>query len=196
MRRVAEALGVAPMTLYTYVPGKAELLDLMLDAAYTGMPRLDTSGEPWRHRLTAIAEENKALFENHPWAATVSTIRPPLGRNDDQITSTNYRLWRIWSRRCQMDASLTTYTLQAWGVQRPALAPRIRTVRWTPRMVALPAPARPRTDEKAYPIAARVRSVAGAAHDSAYSPAHAYTFGLARVLDGLSTLIDPAETGA
>ena len=35
-------------------------------------------------------------------------------------------------------------------------------------------------DETAYPVAAR--------------PGHAYTFGLARVLDGLSTLIDPAET--
>jgi len=48
MRRVAKALGVAPMTLYTYVPGKAELLDLMLDAAYKSMARLDTSGQPWR----------------------------------------------------------------------------------------------------------------------------------------------------
>jgi len=34
MRRVAAALGVAPMTLYTYVPGKAELLDMMLDEVY------------------------------------------------------------------------------------------------------------------------------------------------------------------
>jgi hypothetical protein len=34
------------------------------------MPRLDTAGQPWRLRLAAIAEENKALFENHPWAAT------------------------------------------------------------------------------------------------------------------------------
>src|SRR4029077_15957721 len=33
MRRVAASLGVVPMTLYTYVPGKAELLDLMLDSA-------------------------------------------------------------------------------------------------------------------------------------------------------------------
>src|SRR5260370_22296148 len=79
MRRVAKALGVAPMTLYTYVPGKAELLDLMLDAAYTSMRRVDTSGQPWRQRLAAIAEENKALFENHPLAATISTIRPPRG---------------------------------------------------------------------------------------------------------------------
>ena len=39
MRAVAERLGTSPMSLYTYVPGKAELLDLMLDALYLAMPR-------------------------------------------------------------------------------------------------------------------------------------------------------------
>lgn len=34
MRRVAERLGVGTMSLYTYVPGKAELLDVMLDTVY------------------------------------------------------------------------------------------------------------------------------------------------------------------
>jgi AcrR family transcriptional regulator len=51
MRRVARALGVVPMTLYTYVPGKAELLDLMLDAAYKSMPssipRASRGGSAW-----------------------------------------------------------------------------------------------------------------------------------------------------
>jgi hypothetical protein len=45
-------------------------------------------------------------------------------------------------------------------------------------------------DETAYPIAARIGSAAGAAHGSAYSSGHAYTFGLERVLAGLSQLID------
>src|SRR5688572_27806436 len=34
MRTLAGRLGVSAMTLYTYVPGKAELLDLMLDALW------------------------------------------------------------------------------------------------------------------------------------------------------------------
>ena len=34
MRRVAERLGIGTMSLYTYVPGKGELLDLMLDTVY------------------------------------------------------------------------------------------------------------------------------------------------------------------
>jgi hypothetical protein len=45
-------------------------------------------------------------------------------------------------------------------------------------------------DGERYPVAARVGAAAGAAHDAAYSPAHAYEFGLARVLDGLAALIE------
>ena len=73
MRRVAAQLAVVPMTLYTYVPGKAELLDLMIDAAYQAMPRASTAGLPWRQRVTGIAGENRALFGSHPWAAAVTT---------------------------------------------------------------------------------------------------------------------------
>src|SRR6202521_1523850 len=118
MRRVAKALGVAPMTLYTYVPGKAELLDLMLDAAYASMPRLDTSRQPWRQRLAVIAEENKALFETHPWAATISTVRPPLGPG--MMAKYEHELLALEGLGLDdvlMDASLT-YLLgfvQAWA---------------------------------------------------------------------------------
>jgi hypothetical protein len=35
--------------------------------------------EPWRHRLAAIAEENRALYERHSWAAGLPASRPPLG---------------------------------------------------------------------------------------------------------------------
>jgi AcrR family transcriptional regulator len=200
MRRVAKALGVAPMTLYTYVPGKAELLDLMLDAAYASMPRLDTSGQQWRQRLAAIAEENKALFENHPWAATISTIRPPLGPG--MMAKYEHELLALEGLELDdvlMDASLA-YLLgfvQAWArAAADARAVQHDTAMGDNEWWATSGPLLARVlDETAYPVATRVGSAAGAAHGSAYSPGHAYTFGLARVLDGLSKLIDPtAET--
>jgi hypothetical protein len=43
-------------------------------------------------------------------------------------------------------------------------------------------------DTTKYPTAARVGAAAGAAHGAAYDPAHAYEFGLQRVLDGLGVL--------
>jgi AcrR family transcriptional regulator len=195
MRRVAKALGVAPMTLYTYVPGKAELLDLMLDAAYTSMPRRDTSGQPWRQRLAAIADENKALFENHPWAPTISTTRPPLGpgmmaKYEHELSA----LDGLGLDDVLMDASLT-YLLsfvQAWArAAADARAVQQDTAMDDSEWWATSGPLLARVlDETAYPIAARVGSAAGAAHGTAYSPGHAYTFGLERVLAGLSQLID------
>ena len=80
MRALAARLGVSAMTLYGYVPGKDELLDLMLDALYARMPRPPwRAGSGWRARARAVAEANRALYAAHPWAAAVSTARPPLG---------------------------------------------------------------------------------------------------------------------
>ena len=52
MRRIAERLGLKPMSVYTYVPGKAELIDLMVDrvAGEEALPELDGS---LRERLDA-----------------------------------------------------------------------------------------------------------------------------------------------
>ena len=198
MRRAAQALGVAPMTLYTYVPGKAELLDLMLDAAYGSMPRTDTSGQPWRQRLTTIAQENKELFESHPWVASVSTIRPPLGpgmmkKYEHELSA----LDGLGLDDVALDASLTFVLgfVQGWArAAADARAVQQDSAMDDSQWWATAGPLLARVvGENAYPIAARVGSAAGAAHGGAFSPSHAYTFGLERVLDGLSALIDPAE---
>jgi AcrR family transcriptional regulator len=195
MRRVAQALGVVPMTLYTYVPGKAELLDLMLDAAYARMARADTSGQPWRRRLAAVAAENRELFEAHPWAATISTIRPPLGPG--QMTKYEHELSAFDSLGLDdvtVDDCLTYLLSFVQACARAAADARetkrdsaMNDTQWW----AASAPLLARVfDADAYPTAARVGAAAGAAHGSAYSPGHAYDFGLQRVLDGLAALID------
>ncbi|MEU6755190.1 TetR/AcrR family transcriptional regulator [Streptomyces sp. NPDC046685] len=195
MRRVAKELGVVPMTLYTYVPGKAELLDLMLDAAYARMPRTDTTGQPWRQRVTAIAEENKALFERHPWAAAVSTARPPLGPG--QMSKYEHELSGLDGLGLgdvEMDdclSHLLTF-VQAWArADADAKAAQRDSALDDQQWWELNAPLLARVlDEKAYPTAVRVGAAAGAAHGSAYDPAHAYSFGLQRVLDAFAALID------
>ena len=190
MRRVAASLGVVPMTLYTYVPGKAELLDLMLDSACARMPRTDTSGRPWRERLAAIAAENRALFEAHPWAAAVSTVRPPLGpgliaKYEHELSA----LDGLGLDDVQMDAALTHLLtfVQAWaGAAADARANResgMDDEQWW----AARAPLLARVlDPGAYPLATRVGTSAGTAHAAAYDPEHAYRFGLRVILDGLA----------
>ncbi|PRX44981.1 TetR family transcriptional regulator [Prauserella shujinwangii] len=80
MRRVAERLGVGTMSLYTYVPGKAELVALMLDAvdAEASLPHTVAGG--WREKTESWAREDWALYHRHDWMLHVST-RYPLGPN-------------------------------------------------------------------------------------------------------------------
>ncbi|GGS64122.1 TetR/AcrR family transcriptional regulator [Streptomyces violaceus] len=79
MRRVAAELGTGTMSLYRYVPGKGELLDLMLDRVQrpTGEPA--APGDGWRAALEAVARENLALYRRHPWLLQVNQSRPILG---------------------------------------------------------------------------------------------------------------------
>lgn len=195
MRRAAQALGVAPMTLYTYVPGKTELLDLMLDTAYARMPRRDTSGQPWRQRLTAVAEDNRALFEAHPWAAAVSTSRPPLGpglmaKYEHELSA----LDDLGLDDVEMDSCLSHLLMFVQACARAAAdadAAEQDSAMNDEQWWAANAPLLARVfDERAYPLAARVGAAAGAAHGSVFDPDHAYDFGLRRLLDGLAILID------
>jgi AcrR family transcriptional regulator len=84
MRRVAERLGVGAMSLYRYVPSKAELLDLMLDtihAEHANAPA-PADSEPWRVRFAWHARQSRALIQRHPWMLQVRQgQRPPLGPN-------------------------------------------------------------------------------------------------------------------
>ncbi|WP_206619509.1 TetR/AcrR family transcriptional regulator [Streptomyces hoynatensis] len=80
MRKVAAELGVGTMTLYRYVPGKAELLQLMLDHVHAlddGAERLEGAG--WRAALQLIGEGAYRLHREHPWLLQVNQARPLLG---------------------------------------------------------------------------------------------------------------------
>lgn len=69
MQRVAGQLAVTKMALYRYVPGKAELVALMVEAAMPDPAVCDGRpvGEEWRERLGGWARELLAGFRAHPW---------------------------------------------------------------------------------------------------------------------------------
>ncbi|MFE5583818.1 TetR/AcrR family transcriptional regulator [Kitasatospora sp. NPDC056531] len=79
MRAVGERLGRTAMALYTYVPGKAELLDLMYDRALAELPGDRTLLNGWRAAVEAWAEQLYACYLRHPWMLQVSQARPVLG---------------------------------------------------------------------------------------------------------------------
>jgi AcrR family transcriptional regulator len=77
MRKVAARLGVGAMTLYTYVPGRTELIDLMIDATFAELT-LPEPGQPWRVALTRYATEHHDLYLRHPWILQTNMWRLPL----------------------------------------------------------------------------------------------------------------------
>jgi AcrR family transcriptional regulator len=92
MRRVADRLGVGTMSLYTYVPGKAELLDLMLDMVLAEEARQDGADEGWRAGLEQRAREDWALFHRHPWILQITPGRALLGPNETDLLEASLRV--------------------------------------------------------------------------------------------------------
>ncbi|WP_257423673.1 TetR/AcrR family transcriptional regulator C-terminal domain-containing protein [Nocardioides carbamazepini] len=198
MRAVADRVGVSAMSVYTYVPGKPELLDLMVDARYARMRREPWAGETWRERLADVALANRALLTAHPWLTEVAALsRPPLGpgvmakyehelaafddaglTDVDTDAALSHLLGFVQSHcrsahdaaRVGTDAAMSD--AEWWAANQPLLARAF--------------------DPAAYPRAVRIGAAAGAAQGSAWSAERAWEFGLARTLDGLAALIEGA----
>src|SRR2546429_449253 len=72
MQRVAGDLGFTKMSLYRHVPGKTELLSIMIDTAVGEPP--DLSGVPggWRPRLVEFVRQLAGIWRQHPWIPAVT----------------------------------------------------------------------------------------------------------------------------
>lgn len=193
MRRVAEQLGVGTMSLYTYVPGKAELIDLMLDTVLGEQARPERVDGGWRARLEQIARESWALYHRHPWMLHVATSRPTLGPN--VIAKYDYELRAVADvglTDLEMDSVVALLTGFVAGAARGALDAAQATERTGMTDEAWWAASAPLLaklfDAERYPTAARVGPVAGAEY-GAGDPQHNFEFGLSRVLDGIDVLI-------
>ncbi|MFJ6518058.1 AcrR family transcriptional regulator [Streptomyces filamentosus] len=75
MQRVAEALGVTTMALYRYVPGKPDLIDLMVDTVLSDPPDLARVPGGWRPRLEAWARACHDVYRAHPWILAATGLR-------------------------------------------------------------------------------------------------------------------------
>jgi AcrR family transcriptional regulator len=78
MRKVAQHLGVGAMSLYTYVPGKDELFELMIDRAWADRELPDRS-LPWRKQVGFHAHQAWRMYQRHPWLIHSNLWRMPLG---------------------------------------------------------------------------------------------------------------------
>jgi AcrR family transcriptional regulator len=80
MQRVAAELGFTKMSLYRYLPGKAELVALMVERAIGEPPEVATGD--WRAGLQEWAQRLLAAYLRHPWALEATVGPRPIGPNE------------------------------------------------------------------------------------------------------------------
>lgn len=78
MRKVAADLGVGVMSLYTYVPGREELIEVMIDLVYADHALPDPAAG-WRTRIDSWARESWRIYGAHPWLFDFNSARLPIG---------------------------------------------------------------------------------------------------------------------
>ena len=67
MRKLADALGVAAMSLYYYVPNKERLLDGMVDIVFSEIEPPSTDDD-WKTAMRKRAISTREALGRHPWA--------------------------------------------------------------------------------------------------------------------------------
>jgi AcrR family transcriptional regulator len=83
MQRVAREVGVTTMALYRYFPGKADLLDRMIDSASDSPANFGKPSLPWNVRLKKWTRQCVAIYRNHPWFLEATSARSsPMGPNE------------------------------------------------------------------------------------------------------------------
>ncbi|MFI9822827.1 TetR/AcrR family transcriptional regulator [Streptomyces sp. NPDC052013] len=189
MRRIATELGTGTMSLYRYVPGKGELLDLMLDRVQR--PSDDPAGlgdGGWRAALEALGRATLALYRRHPWLLEVNQSRPILGPSaldgmekvlsrirtmglsDPELVSAIIMIegyvvgaarTQLYQEEAERKSGLTD--AEFWEAQRPVLEKAMHSGR--------------------YPV------LASLSEDAFGSDFDHFEFGLQRILDGLEVCV-------
>lgn len=195
MRRVATELGIGTMSLYRYVPGKDELLDLMLDRGRQTGDDPGALGTDWRKALEALARKSLALYRRHPWLLRVNRSRPVLGPSTvdgmekviSRIKPTGLSDRELVSAVIMIDSYVTgaarsqLYTQEAecrtgltdaefWAAQAPFLEEAMASGR--------------------YPVMA---SLSGDSFGLGFDH---FEFGLQRILDGLEAIVERRGSGS
>jgi AcrR family transcriptional regulator len=105
MNRIARSVGSGVMSLYRYVPGKDELVDLMVESVLGEIDYPDPPPQGWRARLEVSARREWRMYRRHPWVLqVVSTVRLPMGPH--MVRDVDWMLWAVDELDCDADTKL------------------------------------------------------------------------------------------
>ena len=195
MRGLAQRLGLGAMTLYSYVPGRDDLVVLMVDRVL-GRTELPALPEGLRERMELVARTQYVDVRAHPWLLDVSGVRPWLGpamadRYEWQLSAVE----GVGLDDLEMDQTVsllvgfaTNIVRAEHEVQRAERESGMTELEWWEANAET-------LDElmahhRDYPIAGRVGTAVGEVYQAASDPARELEFGLARIIDGLMAYLE------
>lgn len=88
MREVGRRLGRTGMALYTYVPSKDELVDLMYDRSLAELPTEYATDSRLAARARRLDARLLGVLPAAPWTLQVSQARPVLGPHENTMLET------------------------------------------------------------------------------------------------------------
>lgn len=189
IRGLAEKLGLGTMSLYTYVPGRDELIVLMVDQVLGSTELPDLVGDV-RRRIETVAQVQYAEYRAHPWLLEVGGLRAWLGPHSaDRYEWQLSAVEGVGLGDVEMDQ--TVALLNGFAA---ASARAVHDVRRAERESGLTelewwqANAQTLGELMAgrdYPLAGRVGVAAGEEYQAASDPERQFRFGLDRIVDGL-----------
>ena len=188
MRKLADELGVAAMSLYYYVPNKDRLIDGMIDIVFSEIepPSLELD---WKTAMRRRAVSTREALNRHRWAVGQMEGRTNHGpanlRLHDAVLgclrAAGFSLEMTVHAYSVQDAYIYGFALQETrhGLRdRPTTSRPRRSGRWTPYEDVL----------ADYPHLVEV--VGGYVAKAGYDYATEFLFGLDLILDGLDRLRD------
>ncbi len=189
MRGLAQRLGLATMSLYTHVPGRDQLVVLMVDHVLHRSDRPPHHDDA-RRRLEAVAQSAYDELGAHPWLLDVEGLRTWLGphaveRYEWQLTAVD----GLGLTDVEMDQAVALLD----GIAATAVRSRHAVVAaerrsgqtelewWRANAGALAE----LMGDRRFPLASRVGQAAGELYQAVSDPERQFRFALDRVVDGL-----------
>jgi AcrR family transcriptional regulator len=189
MRRLATEIGAGAMSLYRYVSGKTDVLDLMTDRVLAEIELRPY--EDWRSGLLWLARATREHMHRHPWLAIMPRNPTPFGPHGLKLTE--YAMGILDGLGLNIDEMMTSLglvTIYVHGTvqQEFATADRLRQMGLTlEEWMTVNAPyIRTLLESKKHPMLERIIIDAQWPH---LGPDQAFEYGLERVLNGIAATV-------
>lgn len=184
MQRVAGELGVTKMALYRYLPGRTELVALMVERTLGPPPGL-TAGD-WRTALTRWAGRLLDGYLEHPWLLDATVGARPIGPHE--LAWMEAALAALAGTPLTAGERLDTLAVLT-GQARMFAEQQVASRQPEALLTAAIEHAVTRYGDRFPALAATMAAVPAEAQDQAFR------YGLERILDGVAALIDGRRLG-